>query len=200
VLTSTVIKYVIWPAALRAGPESPHNLAGWRNQLQHNCNSIFSLLEVTLLGGIPVSLHHITLPIFVGCIYMILTWILGILYYFNSSTLNNTKGKNTKGNNTNTNKVVVGPQYIYFFMDTSMGIMTTYCMIGLLLAMMIIYILFSLVIKILNTDTDTGVGEGVGVGVGDIDNVEGVGVGKDSLLANITFFITGILLVCRFRN
>jgi hypothetical protein len=131
---------------------------------------------------------------------MILTWILGILYYFNSSTLNNTKGKNTKGNNTNTNKVVVGPQYIYFFMDTSMGIMTTYCMIGLLLAMMIIYILFSLVIKILNTDTDTGVGEGVGVGVGDIDNVEGVGVGKDSLLANITFFITGILLVCRFRN
>ncbi|OEU14924.1 hypothetical protein FRACYDRAFT_241482 [Fragilariopsis cylindrus CCMP1102] len=198
VLTSSVVKYVIWPAALRSqqiqsnsNSNSPnnsrkHNLAGYRNQLQHNWNSIFSLLEVTVFGGIPVCLYHITIPILVGCLYMILTWLLGIYYHF---------GYNNKTNSKDTKKTSVGPQYIYFFMDTSMGILTTYCMVGLLFAMMTIYLFFSVIIQILDTGGGSGGGSGSGSGSGSGDNDT-----EDSLIVNIIFLIIGILVVCRFRD
>jgi len=206
VLTSSVVKYVIWPAALRSQIQSnsnsnspnntrKHNLAGYRNQLQHNWNSIFSLLEVTVFGGIPVCLYHITIPILVGCLYMILTWLLGIYYHFGYNTKTNSTKDSKKETKTNSAAIgsVVGPQYIYFFMDTSMGIITTYCMVGLLFAMMTIYLFFSVIIQLLDTGGG-GSGGGSGSGSGDNNDTE------DSLLVNIIFLIIGILVVCRFRD
>ena len=119
-LTSVISKYVLWPQAIKGG--KPHNLAGIRNQLQHNWNSIFVLTETALLGGIPVCLHHISLATGFGVCYMLFTWITG-KYYFGSPT--------------------VGPQYLYFFMDTTLGKITTYAMVGLLFAMTMLYLLFS---------------------------------------------------------
>mmetsp|Transcript_58375 Transcript_58375/g.66179 ORF Transcript_58375/g.66179 Transcript_58375/m.66179 type:complete len:399 (+) Transcript_58375:93-1289(+) len=161
-LTSVISKYVLWPQAIKGG--KPHNLAGIRNQLQHNWNSIFVLTETALLGGIPVCLHHISLATGFGVCYMLFTWITG-KYYFGSPT--------------------VGPQYLYFFMDTTLGNVTTYAMVGLLFAMTMLYLLFSVAIQILDNNGNNGNNNG--------DNA-------DSLLINLVFLLIGTRLVCKFRG
>jgi preprotein translocase subunit SecG len=121
---------------------------------------------------------------------MIFTWLLGIYYFGNVGNTTSNNSKETK------KAIVIGPQYIYFFMDTSMGIITTYCMVGLLFAMMIICILFSLIIEILDTNSN-----GSGSGSGSSDNNDTIESDEDnSLIVNIIFFLVGILLICRFRD
>jgi hypothetical protein len=111
-LVSTAVKYAIWPAALAGG--KPHNLAGFRNQMQHNCNSIFALIEVALLGGISVNFQHLSLATSVGIAYILFTWGMAVIYY---------------GNNE------VGPQYLYWFQDTTLGKTTTLALMALLIAL-----------------------------------------------------------------
>ena len=161
-LTSVISKYVLWPQAIKGG--KPHNLAGIRNQLQHNWNSIFVFVEVALLGGIPVCLQHISLATGFGVCYMLFTWITG-KYYFGSPT--------------------VGPQYLYFFMDTTLGKVTTYAMLGLLCAMTLLYFLFSVTVQQLDN-------------IG--NNTATYGDNNDaSLLVNLAFVLIGTRLVCKFR-
>jgi hypothetical protein len=111
-LVSTAVKYAIWPAVLAGG--RPHNLAGFRNQMQHNCNSIFALMEVALLGGISVDFRHLSLATMVGILYILFTWVMAVVHYGNKE---------------------VGPQYLYWFQDTTLEKTTTLALMALLIAL-----------------------------------------------------------------
>jgi hypothetical protein len=162
ILVSCVVKYVIWPEAIKGG--KPHKLAGVRNQLQHNCNSMFALLEVTLLGGMSVKFTHLSLATFVCVIYISFTWIMARLYF---------------GNKT------VGPQYIYWFLDTTLEQTTTIALVALTVALMVFFVLFSLVVGMVLGYTNTG---------------EDVASSPPSLVLNLAFLVTGTFLVCKFKN
>lgn len=155
-LVSTVTKYVLWPQAIRGG--KPHNLAGFRNQLQHNCNSIWILLEATLLGGPPVQFSHLSVAFATGALYILFTWIMAVVYF---------------GNKT------IGPQYIYWFMDTTLGKTTTIAIVALTTALSIYFALFSFVMsKVLG-------------GGGDI---------SPNLALNLSVLVVGTQLVCKFKE
>ena len=83
-LVSSAITYSIWPQVKKGG--KPHNLAGFRNQLQHNFNSFAALLEVTLLGGISVEFSHLSMAAAYGVVYVVFTWLMG-KYYFGNKTV-----------------------------------------------------------------------------------------------------------------
>ena len=139
----------IWPQALRGG--KPHNLAGIRNQLQHNCNTIFSLVEVSLLGGIPVVFNHLSLATAVGIMFFLFTWTMAVSYHYTPAH---------------------GPQYVYWFMDTTLDRTTTVALAALAGALTLFFGLFSLMITI----------------------------SGDDLYANVAFVIVITWLVCKFRD
>jgi len=161
ILVSSVVTYVIWPEVEKGG--KPHNLAGVRNQLQHNCNTIFSLLEVTLLGGMPVEFSHLSLAATVGLLYILFTWIMAKLYFGNATT--------------------VVPQYIYWFMDTTLEQTTTIAIVVLTLALTSFFALFSVVVR-------TVLGGG-----GDESSSA-----PPSLVLNLAFLVVGTYLVCKFKK
>ena len=90
----------------------PHNLSAWRNQFMHNINSVYALSEMALLGGLPMEMRHISLPCMVGCFYVLFTWCSCRLH-----------GANQPDD---------GPQYIYWFMDTTLGKASTIALLALL--------------------------------------------------------------------
>jgi hypothetical protein len=106
-LVSAVIRYAIWPVALAGG--KPHNLGSFRNQMMHNANSIYALSEMAIFGGLPMSVSHISIPCLVGCLYVFFAWGTCRVH-----------GKPSDG-----------PQYIYFFMDTTLERTTTIALAAL---------------------------------------------------------------------
>ena len=111
-LVSSVVRYAIWPIVLRGG--KPHTLDNFRNQMMHNFNSVFALVELCLLGGLPLSFAHISLSCTIGVIYILFSWSAATTMHGNTRD---------------------GPQYIYFFLDTSLGKNTTIALAALLSAM-----------------------------------------------------------------
>lgn len=155
-LVSSAITYSIWPQVKKGG--KPHNLAGFRNQLQHNFNSFAALLEVTLLGGISVEFSHLSMAAAYGVVYVVFTWLMG-KYYFGNKT--------------------VGPQYIYWFMDTTLEKTTTMALVALLFALTLYFAMFSFVVEMF-------------LGSGSDD------AGPPSLPANVAFLVAGVYIVCKF--
>lgn len=120
VLVAFVVRYAIWPAVLAAG-NSTAALKSTRNKFMHNFNVLFAVSEVALLGGIPIQASHISLATIFGCLYVILSW--------NVTHIWNTPDK--------------GPQFIYFFLDTTMpGYFATIALVMLLMVLMTFYSLF----------------------------------------------------------
>mmetsp|Transcript_29109 Transcript_29109/g.70294 ORF Transcript_29109/g.70294 Transcript_29109/m.70294 type:complete len:230 (+) Transcript_29109:56-745(+) len=119
-LVSSVVRYAIWPAVLKSG--KPHELDSFRNQMMHNMNAVYALSEMALLGGIPMTLSHISLPCFVGCCYVLFAWS-GAHFLGKAGT-------------------VPGPQYQYFFLDTTLGKTTTISLAVLLVVLMIFFAFF----------------------------------------------------------
>ncbi|VEU44306.1 unnamed protein product [Pseudo-nitzschia multistriata] len=153
-LVSCVVKYSIWPQVVKGG--KPHNLAGIRNQLQHNCNSIFSLLEVTVLGGIPVVFSHLSMATFMGVVYILFTWTMATAYFGDSHDK--------------------GPQYIYWFMDPTLGNASTAALAVLAFVMTFFYALFAVLTGAFLDATNPGI------------------------VANTLVLLLGSLAVCRFRD
>jgi hypothetical protein len=112
-LVSAVIRWAIWPVVEASG--RPHKLACFRNQMQHNMNSILTLAEAALLGGIPIIPTHLALSTLVGVVYIIFSWIMG--------------GGNLYGEKDD------GPQYLYWFFDVTLGKTTTIALVALLFAL-----------------------------------------------------------------
>ncbi len=118
-LVATIVRYVIWPAILK---KTGHGGAMVTTPalLQHNANVFMAMSEVALLGGLPVHMSHISLPVLFGVTYVFFTW--AIRNYWNPSS---------------------GSAFLYFFLDTTLGIKTTLVLFILLLVQMTFYTLFS---------------------------------------------------------
>lgn len=119
-LVSSVVRYAIWPAVLKSG--KPHKLDSFRNQMMHNMNAVYALSEMALFGGIPMEISHISLPCFVGCCYVFFVW--SFAHYLGKAG------------------TAPGPQYQYFFMDTTLGKTTTISLAVLLAVLMIFFAFF----------------------------------------------------------
>lgn len=121
-LTSFIVTYALWPQAYKDhGASGTRGFKGWIGLLQHNGNSAMVLLEVTLMGGLPVMLSHAAFaPLFAG-LYQAFLW----------SMVNRWAPKH-------------GPVFPYFFMDTTLGARTTFFMIILLSVIGFFFALFAL--------------------------------------------------------
>lgn len=125
-LVSTITKYALWPQSLKS-PVGSANLRKPVALLQHNLNIVTSLLEVGVLGRIPVRLNDIAITLVYGCIYVIFMWSI-------------------KRRLVDTTE----PQFIYFFFDTTLGKKWSISVIFVLLTILItFFILFTLIDDIL---------------------------------------------------
>mmetsp|Transcript_4390 Transcript_4390/g.9489 ORF Transcript_4390/g.9489 Transcript_4390/m.9489 type:complete len:543 (-) Transcript_4390:355-1983(-) len=121
-LTSFIVTYALWPKAYKDhGASGTKGFKGWVGLLQHNANSAMVLLEVTLMGGLPVKLSHAAFaPLFAG-LYQAFLWFM-----------------------VNRWAPAHGPVFPYFFMDTTLGRRTTIFMVVLLLVIGSFFVLFAL--------------------------------------------------------
>jgi hypothetical protein len=118
-LVAAVVRFVIWPGVLRAGSDTS-NLKNFRNMLMHNGNVLLALTETSLTGGLPVRWSEVSLAPILGCMYVLFSWYMIDKW-------------NTPAN---------GPQFIYFFFDTTLGATTSYALVALLVVLLIFYTLF----------------------------------------------------------
>lgn len=119
-LVSAVVKYAIWPQALRVGTGTSV-LKSFRALSYHNVNVALAMAEVTLLGGLPVRYQDVSLAILFGCTYVVFAWL--IRHQWNPAA---------------------GPQFLYFFLDTTLGITTTMALAALCLVLVAFYAIFCL--------------------------------------------------------
>jgi hypothetical protein len=128
-LVSAVVTYAIWPATLKK-LGNPGVLTTPVSLLQHNVNVIMALMEVALLGGLPVHMRHISLPILFGVTYIFFTWSIRNVW-------------NPRG----------GSAFLYFFLDTTLGTKTTtMALFALLAALLLFYSIFSGIERVLQLD------------------------------------------------
>eukprot|EP00816_Leptocylindrus_hargravesii_P005791 CAMPEP_0196807030 /NCGR_PEP_ID=MMETSP1362-20130617/6979_1 /TAXON_ID=163516 /ORGANISM="Leptocylindrus danicus, Strain CCMP1856" /LENGTH=232 /DNA_ID=CAMNT_0042180775 /DNA_START=72 /DNA_END=767 /DNA_ORIENTATION=- len=74
-LVSAVIKYAIWPRILKdRGSAGTVRLRHWSVLMRHNANVIFVMLEVGLLGGLPVRLSEMAFAPLYGISYVLFSW------------------------------------------------------------------------------------------------------------------------------
>jgi hypothetical protein len=150
-LVSFVVTYAIWPNLLRQ-KISTKNIKSPRTLIWHNANVMMALTESFLLGGIPVRIRYIAVAPMLGILYVLFTW-----YRMNSW------------------KPTEGPQFIYFFFDTTLGIKTTLALLVLLLVMMMFYTIFAMAHSLLP-------------------------ILGGSLVFHISFVTVVCAIVCRFRD
>lgn len=117
-LVSVVVTYALWPNALRGDG----NTDGFKRKavlLQHNANTIMSLTEVGLLGGLPVRFSDMALAPLFGVVYIIFSW--GMRFKWVPS------GE---------------PQFVYFFLDTTLGRKSTIALLVLVVILTLFYVFF----------------------------------------------------------
>lgn len=116
-LVSAVVRYVLWPKALRG--KGTHILKSWDTLVQHNANIFLSLVEIGLLGGLPIRLEDwIAAPLF-GICYICFSWFM-IHRLIPSGD----------------------PQVLYFFLDPTLGLITSFAMVCLLVVLVLFHIIF----------------------------------------------------------
>ena len=125
-LVSFVISHAIWPNILRQRG-STDEIKSTRTLIWHNANVIMALTEISCLGGIPVQLRHFSVAPLFGTAYVLVTWSLANYW-----------------------KPSEGPQFIYFFFDTTLGLKSTYAILILLVVMLCFYGLLALATLLLD--------------------------------------------------
>ncbi len=121
ILVSAVVRYAIWPIVLATGKS--HKLGSFRNQMQHNINSVYALSEMALLGGLPLKFSHLSLPCLVGSLYILFSWFSCRSYA----------------------RPEYGPQYLYWFMDPTLGNTTTLALVALLSSLILSFVIFFMI-------------------------------------------------------
>jgi len=111
-MVSAVVRYVIWPSLLtdRRLHESAAAIAKPRPLLMHNANLVAALAETSLLGGLPVLPGHCCLAPLVGIAYVLFTWYMAMRWAPDR-----------------------GPQFVYYFFDTTVPGYQPTATIGVLL-------------------------------------------------------------------
>jgi hypothetical protein len=115
-LVSAVIRYAIWPRLI-ATKGNTVNLKRLRNILMHNMNVVMATTEIALLGGLPVQWSHVSLAPLVGCAYVVWSW--NVTHIWNAPEH--------------------GPQFIYYFFDTTLGSTASLALVALLVVKMVFY-------------------------------------------------------------
>ncbi|CAB9525745.1 expressed unknown protein [Seminavis robusta] len=119
ILVSAVVKYALWPMAQRHG-ENIKLLKATGALLQHNLNTVAALIEVGLLGGLPVCWSHFAIPPLYGLAYLLFSY--SMMYSWAP--------------------VRKGPQFFYPFFDTTLGAGTTSLLLIALLAVLLVSFVF----------------------------------------------------------
>ena len=87
----------------------------------HNMNVLFALSETALMGGLKVYPRHFVFGPVIGCLYVVISWAM--IHQWN--------------------KPEYGPQFIYFFFDTTLpGYTTTIALLALLTVLATFYGIF----------------------------------------------------------
>ena len=122
VLVSVVVKYVLWPHAMEQDGEGSAIFQGKLVLLCHNFNSISALVDIGLLGGLPCRLQDFAIAPLFGLIYVVFNWCMAN-YWTNDLEK-------------------YGPQFIYPFMDTTLGVSCTIAIVVLFLVFVASFLLF----------------------------------------------------------
>lgn len=118
---SFIVTYSLWPTAFNThGPTGTVGFKSWVSLSQHNANTMMVLLELCLMGGLPVKVSHASFaPLYAGC-YQIFMWIMAPFWVPSH-----------------------GPVFLYFFVDTTLGKKTTYFMMGLITVIFLSFLFFA---------------------------------------------------------
>mmetsp|Transcript_9527 Transcript_9527/g.14023 ORF Transcript_9527/g.14023 Transcript_9527/m.14023 type:complete len:330 (+) Transcript_9527:130-1119(+) len=117
-LVSFVVRYALWPKALKGSMETE----GFKKTtalIQHNANIIMSLTEIGLLGGLPMRFTDMALAPMVGIVYIVFAW--SVRFQLTSCG---------------------SPQFLYFFLDTTLGTTSTVALLILLVVLVGFYAMF----------------------------------------------------------
>jgi hypothetical protein len=118
-LVAATVRYAMWPAVLRRG--GPHSLNSVRNILMHNMNVVAALTESCLLSGLPVRWSEVAVAPLWGCLYVFFSWNMTFQW----------------------NERQHGPQFIYYFFDTTLpGYTCSKALVILLTVLLIFYAVF----------------------------------------------------------
>lgn len=118
-LVSFCVKYVLWPNAIRKGTTT-EPFTNLRSLLQHNANVIASLLEVCILGRIPIRSMDVFIVPMYGLLYILYTWFMTHKWLTSSE-----------------------PQFVYFFLDTTLPPKTVVSVMVCLLVALIVFFGFA---------------------------------------------------------
>jgi len=170
-LVAAVVRYAIWPGILRLPPppgkhvrDNTAELRSLRNKMMHNANVLLALTESCLLSGLPVRWSDAALAPLWGVLYVLFSW--SMTHRWNDP-------------------VQHGPQFIYWFFDTTLpGYAVTKALAALLLALMAFYGIFGAVTGLLLRYDDGG---------GDHD-------GHANLAVHVLFVAAVSSTVMRFRD
>ena len=119
ILVSAVAKFALWPMS-QSADNIRKRLRTRSALLQHNVNTIAALVELGMLGGLPVCLTHFAfLPLY-GILYLLFSYAM--MYSWTDRRH--------------------GPQYMYSFFDTTLGATTTVSLVGLLALLLASLVIF----------------------------------------------------------
>jgi len=121
-LIAAVVKYYLWPMALESGSGNTAIYKDPRTLFEHNANVIMCLVEVGLLGGLPIRFGHFAVAPLWGIAYVYFCWWMSDKWCDKSA----------------------GPQFCYPFFDTTMGWVASVVLVVLLVVLTIFYALFAL--------------------------------------------------------
>lgn len=101
----------------------------------HNINVLYAITESVYLGGLPVRLSEVSLAPLVGVAYVLFTWNMTRMWA----------------------EPQHGPQFIYFFFDTTIpGYQPTIALLALLVTMLLFFFLFCASERLLLSMEDVG--------------------------------------------
>mmetsp|Transcript_6006 Transcript_6006/g.7785 ORF Transcript_6006/g.7785 Transcript_6006/m.7785 type:complete len:328 (-) Transcript_6006:457-1440(-) len=154
-LVSAVVKYVLWPLTLQnEDPTNANLLNNPVSLIEHNLNFIAAISEVALLGGLPIRYKDLAATLLFGVAYVLFSF--AVMFQWTDRKY--------------------GPQFIYPFLDPTLGWLSTAFLLALLMVLTFFHVTFCWFDHFL---TET-------LGGGLQAHVAAVGV--------------LILLVCRFRD
>lgn len=120
-LVASVIRYAIWPGLLRLPDGNTNGLKSWRNRMMHNANVVFALSEACIWSGLPVRWQDAAYAPLWGVLYVLFSW--SMIHQWNDAKH--------------------GPQFIYFFFDTTLpGYTVTKILFLLLVVLMLFFAIF----------------------------------------------------------
>lgn len=188
-LVSLIVTYVLWPHALVAEAKGRKGNLGllnrWGPLLAHNLNVLAIATEFSILGGIPLRLGHFSFAPLYGSAYVLFSWAMKDSWL---PLLDNEQKRKAWG-----------PQFIYPFMDTSLGWVHTFSLVALLMVLLVSHVgVFGLqhVLHLLSPnlyELDGGDDDDT------IDNDSGGTESWSRFGKHVVVFLGVLTFVCRFR-